>query len=129
MIIKVPDKNKHPKTLGFVEYPMWIRKMLNKKDHDGIDYACKEDEAFPALFPGIVIWKGQDKDGHWYVFVYLLTENKNVFIGTYRHYKKLFVKIGDRVSINQTLGLGGKLGHIHFQVNGAINPEEYQYEI
>lgn len=128
MIIIIPDKVKHVLTLGFVVYPMWIRRWLNKKWHDGHDYACKLGEKFKALVNGRVILKGQDKDGLFYVVTYLLTENNNVFFHVYRHFQKLDVQVGDHVVAGVTdLGEGGNLKHIHFGNYEATDPKKYQY--
>ena len=118
------------KTLGFGDkLPHWVRHILNKPDHDGIDYEAEEGtKVINMTESGYVSRIGYDNDGLKYVIVYHLTKNNNVFFVIYRHLRTVLVK--DRDPVNNTtvigeVGHGRFEPHLHVSLYGAIDPEKY----
>jgi murein DD-endopeptidase MepM/ murein hydrolase activator NlpD len=110
-------------------YDNWIAKLLKKKSHDGIDYACPVGtKVYTSSISGEHIVRiGQDHDGLYYIVSYLLTENNNVFFLLYRHLQNVSVAVGDFVVDRQIAEVGpySNGSHCHFGVYGAIDPARY----
>ncbi len=106
-----------------------------ERKHNGIDYICDSGDQVIALKDGLVTKIGYPYNpndttkGHLrYVEV---TDNKKARVRYF--YIKPKVKVGDKIRVNDILGISqdltkiypGITQHYHLEVIGYINPEEY----
>ena len=97
--------------------------------HEGIDLGAPIGSAVNATGAGVITWAG-DRGA----FGKLVEINHGYGITTrYAHLSKILVKVGDRVNLQQVIGLVGVTGrsqgpHLHYEVrvNGiARNPQNF----
>jgi murein DD-endopeptidase MepM/ murein hydrolase activator NlpD len=130
-IINPVDKN-NKISLGFGEYPMFLRLLLNKKNHDGIDFACPIGTEILNPFVGgkgtRVIFVGEEPSG-WgkYVILRHVTANNNIYFGVFCHLSRTLKQAGALLRAEEVFALSGKSGvasgpHLHFGVYEAVNP-------
>lgn len=122
------DAKKVKSTTGFGNI---INPFTKKKDfHKGIDFAIDEGQDIVSPADGIVAEANFDeKLGN-----YMLIKHGNEYASYYAHFKKVLVKVGDRVTKGQVIGITGNTGtrstgpHLHYEVikNGErVDPKRY----
>jgi len=101
----------------------------SREFHGGIDFAGREGVNVSAVGGGIVTWSGE----RWGYGNLVEISHGNGYVTRYAHNKKNLVKIGEKVSRNQTIALLGSTGrstgpHVHFEVikdGKVVNPRNF----
>lgn len=135
MKLQRPVSEKWPISLGYGVYPMWLRILLNKRNHDGIDYACPVGtEVINPFVDGKgtrVVYHGEEPSG-WgkYIVLRNVTGNNNIFFAVFAHLSRIIRPVGGLVRANETVALSGKSGfckgaHTHYGLYGAIDPNKF----
>ena len=97
--------------------------------HGGIDFAGKLGSEIRAVADGVVTWAG----GRWGYGNLVELNHGNGYVTRYAHNKSNLVKIGEKVTKNQTIALVGSSGrstgpHVHFEVlrgDRTVDPLEF----
>jgi murein DD-endopeptidase MepM/ murein hydrolase activator NlpD len=107
-------------------------KKMNMKGHNGLDFYILDNPKVYATHSGTVIQAGMDGDGG--IGVEIITDNEGEgFKTVYYHLKEVDVKMGDKISVRQTIGLAdntGKYttgGHLHFGLKRTVNGRTIDY--
>ena len=103
-------------------------KLGGVKHHNGIDIAVKNADVVATASGQISI--ASYSNGYGY---YIIIDHKNGFSTLYGHLSHIFVEVGQKVEIAQTIGKSGSTGlvtgeHIHYEVrrDGKIlNPMNF----
>lgn len=122
------------KVKGTMGYGERMNPVTRKNDfHRGMDFAIQEGENFYAPAVGLVLESGfETKLGN-----YLLIKHDDEYSTFYAHFKNASVKVGDKISTGQVLGITGNTGtfstgpHLHYEVikNGErVDPKDYMPE-
>lgn len=101
--------------------------------HTGIDIANPQGQIGDSIHPfmdGTVIYAGEI---FWGFGKHVIIDNGNNISSIYAHLDKIFVYPGEKVTINDVIGLEGKTGwatgpHLHFQINVfgiPVNPRSF----
>ena len=135
MKLQRPVDKKWPISLGYGVYPMWLRILLNKRNHAGIDYACPvRTEVINPFVDGKgtrMVYIGDEPSG-WgkYCVLRNVTNNNNIFFAVFAHLSRVIKGVGVPIRANETVALSGKSGfakgaHLHYGMYGAIDPNKY----
>jgi murein DD-endopeptidase MepM/ murein hydrolase activator NlpD len=97
-----------------------------KAFHSGIDFSGKHGSVIQAVAEGVVIWAG--KRGNYGNMVEV--EHGAGYVTRYAHMSEIKVKVGEKISKAQAIGVMGKSGratseHLHFEVlkkGHKVNP-------
>ncbi|MGR8946884.1 MAG: M23 family metallopeptidase [Gammaproteobacteria bacterium] len=101
----------------------------SREFHGGIDFAGREGADVTAVGGGIITWSGR----RWGYGNLVEISHGNGYVTRYAHNKKNLVKIGEKVSKDQTIALLGSTGrstgpHVHFEVlkdGKVVNPRKF----
>jgi murein DD-endopeptidase MepM/ murein hydrolase activator NlpD len=118
-----------PIKLGVVTFP-YGAKYQSGRLHKGVDYRAKTGTPVYAAVGGVVIHAGRHlyKKGWGFSFgVHVIVDNERFTDGTaglwagYCHLSAVSVKVGQRVSKGDLVGISGNTGfstapHLHFQI-------------
>lgn len=122
-----------------VIFPIWKPKRISsgfemrkhpfykvRNFHTGIDFAEAKGTPVYSTGNGVVIRKGYDSGYGYFVEI----EHKGGFHSFYAHLSRIWVDVGDRVSITQQIASVGNTGvstgsHLHYEIrkgNRYLNP-------
>lgn len=102
---------------GIITLEFGVSDLPYQPFHTGIDIAGPFDEPINPAMDGTVIYAGEI---FWGYGKHIIIDNGNNITTVYAHLDKIFVYPGQKVRINETIGLEGETGwatgpHLHFE--------------
>jgi murein DD-endopeptidase MepM/ murein hydrolase activator NlpD len=100
-----------------------------KAQHQGLDFAGTKGNEILGVASGVVIWSGSRQGFGNLVEI----DHGNGYVTRYAHNDELLVKVGDGITVGQTIAKMGATGrasspHVHFEVlykGKAVNPNKF----
>lgn len=98
--------------------------------HTGIDYACPTGTQILASEAGTVVFAGWDNTGYGNCVIIQHSDGNATL---YAHLSQIYVKVGQKVSRSQVIGLSGSTGnstgsHLHFEARHSWNDYKSHFD-
>jgi murein DD-endopeptidase MepM/ murein hydrolase activator NlpD len=107
-----------------------VSQSFDRKNHAAIDIVTVKNSSILACQAGTVVYSGYtQKDGFT-----LIIAHPNSYMSVYKHARNVFKKSGDRVQMNDPIGIVGTTGenstgpHLHFELwyeQQPVDPQKY----